>query len=108
MAAMSEADINNKKDFWIEIDFTQVHQVYQVILKKRNKDMNPADNVNPTIWIQYQDPADNRWRWYAHNNGVLKTGETADTDPEFETKINLIPFSAKGVVIWFPYNKDHP
>jgi hypothetical protein len=53
MAAMSEADINNKKDFWIEIDFTQVHQVYQVILKKRNKDMNPADNVNPTIWIQY-------------------------------------------------------
>ena len=109
MAHIGKDALNSKKDWWIEIDFTQTHEVYQVILKRRGDALKSyKDRTNPTIWIQYQDPDDNKWKWYPHNNGVASTGETPDTDPEAETKINLIPFKARGVAIWFPYNKQQP
>ena len=54
MAHIGKDALNSKKDWWIEIDFAQTHEVYQVILKRRGDALKSyKDRTNPTIWIQY-------------------------------------------------------
>ena len=45
--------------------------------------------VDSDTWVYYKD------------GEVLSTGETADTDKDAETQVNLEPFRAKSVAVWF-------
>lgn len=106
-AHISAASHNSKKDYWVEIDFLQTHEVYQVVLKKRHKNTGYTSRIIPKIWLQYKDPEDSKWKWYPHNNGIIDTGMTPEMDSEFEMKFNVIPFNALGVAIWAPFSPSN-
>ena len=109
-AHVSKADGAASKDFWIETDFDKAHDVYQVILKRRADTMSSAVlkyRTNHHIKVQYKDPDTKKWVWYQGDaNNLLPTGQTENTPAEEELKINLFPFKALGVAVWFPSVED--
>ena len=60
--------------------------------------------VNKKIWVQYLDPATNKWVFYK-NREAIPTGQKEDTPADELLQINLEPFKAKSAAVWL-LNED--
>ena len=94
-----------REDYWIETDFDKPLDVYAVILKRR-ADSTPTNSVgkelNSHIYVQYKDPSSGQWVWYqGKKENYLPTGAQVSDEAEKELKINLEPFKATAVAVWF-------
>ena len=95
----------NKEDYWIETDFDKPLDVYAVILKRR-ADATPtnwaAKELNSHIYVEYKHPDTGKWVWYqGTRENYLPTGAQMSDEADKELKINLEPFKATSVAVWF-------
>lgn len=107
---MGKQDCKDHKDFWIEIDLKKPSQVSQIILKRRadndlpelQKNANYAMSERLIEMIKIEFNSGNE-KWVQYKDGALiPTGQSKEDKAEVERIMDLEPFVAVGVKIWFP------
>lgn len=101
---LGHKEVKTHADFWVMIDLAKETEVTQVLLKKRpdyfkHPEWKLTERVIHNVKVEYFDGKN----WVQYKDGaLLATGQTRADEAEKIREINLIPFNATKVKVWFP------